>query len=180
MKLVPQNPYWERHSPANGQGVPEHPSCSLIPAPSVGAGDGMGVTGAGVAGAKVNGGLVGRSVGLSNSGTPTSRQLVNAKHRWLAGQSSLFDEGQRMAQPELACSQSVPQKKVASGSVGEYTSTVGFRVGLGVVGSRVGLGVGMAVGTDVGVRVGLRVGMGVAVSWFCTFAFFTVPSEIVD
>ena len=81
MKEVPQNPYWLRHSPANGHGIPVQPSNFVVSS-----------EGAGVIGAGVFGGLVGRSVGFSVSGVG-SRHVVKAKHFWSKGQSSLFDEG---------------------------------------------------------------------------------------
>jgi len=104
MNDVPQKPYWLRHSPANGHGVPVHPFDAV--ASSVGAG----VIGAGVTGEDVYGGLVGRSVGLPVSGGGGSLQLVKAKHFWFPGQSSLLEEGHLMAQPVFASAQSLPQK----------------------------------------------------------------------
>lgn len=65
----------------------------------------------------------------------------------------------------FASSQFVPQKKVASGSVGEYTFSlyffVGFSVGDGVTGFRVGAAVSGGVGKGVGEGVGKGVGEGV-------------------
>jgi len=68
------------------------------------------VIGAGVTGESVNGGLVGRSVGLTVFSAGGSMQLVNAKHFWPMGQSSLLEEGHLTEQPVFACSQSAPQK----------------------------------------------------------------------
>ena len=80
-----------------------------------------------------------------------SIQLVNAKHFWSEGQSSLFDEGHLSKQLAFASSQSAPQKYVASGSVGESTFSVGIGVGETVKGESVGESVfASVVGKSVG------------------------------
>ena len=92
---------------------------------------------------------MGAAVGLG-VGCFCSLQPVKAKQLWSTGQSSLFDEGQRTLHRVLASSQFVPQKYVASGSVGDQAFCVGPGEGRGVAGSGGGVFVmGYGEGRDV-------------------------------
>lgn len=72
-------------------------------------------------------------------------QVVYAKHFSPAGHSSLLEDGHLTEQRVFASCQFFPQKYVASGSVGEYTSSAAFDEGDGV-GLIIGGGEGGGVG----------------------------------
>lgn len=93
---------------------------------------------------------------------------VEAKHSWLAGQSTASPPGHGVALSQFLSIQSQlsPQNHVvasiASCAVG-IGCGVGFTDGLGTVGCTVGRGVGFREGSSVGSSVGSFVGAGVGI-----------------